>query len=209
MPNTGTGVGDEGRVPDVREDPKARFRLPQAAMGGLAEPVRFTDGQIRVLKAASDELIPPGEGFPAPSEVGVIEDFLGRYITPGGQEPTHFPFASEDDFKAHVNALGEDFLVGDSARRVATLKKVEQESSAFFSQLLSLVYYGYYSRPQVIEAIRTNLVAGRDYHGPPQPYGYLSELEQWDDSKLPRGRGTYIQTADVKPAAIKAKGTTG
>jgi hypothetical protein len=196
-------VGGGAQAPEIVQG----LRADQAAVGGLAEPVRFTERQIRVLKAASEELIPPGEGFPAPSEVGVVEDFMGRYIAPTGEAPTHFPFAAEEDFKAHVDALGDDLLSADSTERVAILKHVEREASAFFSQLLSLVYYGYYSRPQVIAAIRANLVAGRDYHGPPQPYGYLSGLEQWDDAKLPRGRGTYIRTADVKRTAIKARGT--
>ncbi len=48
-------------------------------------------------------------------------------------------------------------------------------------------------------AIRRNLPAGKDYHGPPLPYGYLDSLEPWDEETLADagGPGTYLETDAV------------
>ena len=130
-------------------------------------------------------------------------DFIGRYTAPSGEKAIHFPFVEEDDFKAAVDGLGEDFLSADSAGRVETLKRIEKEDETFFEQLRNLVYYGYYSRPAVTLAIQKNIPAARDYHGPPQPYGYIKSIERWksdEETFDSRGSsGSYIATEDVRP----------
>ena len=65
-----------------------------------------------------------------------------------------------------------------------------------FEQLRALVYYGYYSRPVVTLAINRNLPAGRDYHGPPLPYGYLQTTEPWDEDLLDAGAGERLVPRD-------------
>ena len=189
-------------APEVAPDPGAEGYLEASGrprLGGLKTPIEFTEKQVEILDAAADEIIPPGEGFPAPSEVDVV-DFIARYVAPSGQLAKHFPFAVEDDFKASVDALGDDFLSADSKGRVETLKRVEKEDETFFDQLRSLVYYGYYSMTEVTLAIRKNIPAGRDYHGPPLPDGYIRCIEPWDEEVLAaRGGGSrYIATEDVK-----------
>ena len=179
-------------------------RSDKPVLGGAAGAgVTFSDQQVAILKAASDEIIPPGDGFPAPSTVGVVEDFIPRYITPRDEEPQHYPFVAEADFKASVDALGQRFLDSHSAKRVEMLRATERDDPSFFLELKSLVYYGYYSRPVVTEAIRHNLEAGRDYRGAPQPYGYAQCIEDWDMSKLPRGRGRYIPTGEVRRVPVQ------
>jgi hypothetical protein len=177
-------------------------------LGGASDgAVVLTERQRAILRAASDEIIPPGEGFPAPSAVGVIEDFMPRYITPRGEEPGHFPFVAEETFTAAVDALGQRFLDAGPDERVETLRAVERDNPTFFAQLRDLVYYGYYSRAAVTEAIRAHLEAGRDYHGAPQPYGYAGVIEDWDQSRLPRGRGRYIPTAEVRRIEVRPAGS--
>ena len=48
-------------------------------------------------------------------------------------------------------------------------------------------------------AIRRNLPAGRDYHGPPLPYGYLQTTEPWDEELLTQAQenGSYLETDAV------------
>ncbi len=188
-------------APEVAPDPSVSgFDVGRPRLGGLVEPVEFSEQQTAILNAAADEIIPPGEGFPAPSEVDLV-DFIGRYTTPNGEKAIHYPFVDEDDFKAAIDGLGEEFLSADSAQRVETLKRVEKEDETFFTQLRNLVYYGYYSRPAVTLAIQKNLPAGRDYHGPPQPYGYIRSIERWnadEETFNARGGGGYIVTEDVK-----------
>ncbi len=193
-------MGGPEVAPDPRLEEKNGFELGRPRLGGLDFPVQFSEQQTAILNAAADEIIPPGGGFPAPSEVNIV-NFIGRYLAPSGEDPIHYPFAGEDDFKAAVDSLGEDFLSDDSKGRVETLERVEKEEEAFFDQLRSLVYYGYYSMTEVTLAIRKNLPAGRDYHGPPQPYGYISTIEWWDEDTLAsRGGGCdgYIATEDVE-----------
>jgi hypothetical protein len=184
--------------------PTATMPSPDKPVLGGADSARvtFTDQQIDILKAACDEIIPPGDGFPAPSTVGVVEDFIPRYITPRGEVPEHFPFVAEAEFKASVDALGQRFLDSPLAKRVEMLRATERDDPTFFLELKTLVYYGYYSRPVVTDAIRYNLEAGRDYRGAPQPYGYSRCIEDWDLARLPRGRGRYIPTAEVKRVAV-------
>lgn len=189
--------------PQVDADPRASWAAEKAQLGGFPKPVSFSEEQIAALNAAADELIPPGDGFPAPSSVGIVE-FVGRYVTPEGAAVKFYPLAAERDFKQHLDALGQDFARADSATKLDILRRLEREEPAFFEQLRGLVYYGYYSRPQVVQAIRENLPAGRDYHGPPQPYGYLAVIEPWDATMFAFGRGRYTATEDVKPVDVPA-----
>jgi hypothetical protein len=178
-------------------DPQEAFLAQRARMGGFDPPIAFTDQQRAALNAAADELIPPGAGFPAPSTVDVV-GFIARYVAPEGTPAAHYPFAEERPFKASVDALGKGLLKTEPSGRAAVLERVSQQEEEFFSQLLGLVYYGYYSRPSVIQAVSDNLEAGRDYHGPPQPLGYLSVTEQWEPAEIQRGRGSYLKTDQIK-----------
>jgi hypothetical protein len=208
-----TGTAETAAVAEAAAPAAAMLSSGKPVLGGAdGARVTFTDKQIEILKAASDEIIPPGDGFPAPSAVGVVEDFIPRYITPRGEEPEHFPFVAEAGFKASVDVLGQRFLDSPSAKRVEMLRATERDDPTFFLEMKTLVYYGYYSRPVVTDAIRHNLEAGRDYRGAPQPYGYARSIEDWDLTKLPRGRGRYIPTAEVKRVAVvqpAGSGTAG
>jgi gluconate 2-dehydrogenase subunit 3-like protein len=185
---------------------REKFAEHKAALGGNRKPIEFTSQQVATLEAAADELIPGGDGFPAPSEVNIV-NYIARYVTPRGKDNTQFPNAHEDDFKAKVDGLlGQAFVDADASSRVATLKRIEVEQAEFFEQLRNLVYYGYYSRREVVRAINRNLPAGRDYHASPQPYGYWEVIEPWDESLLTDVVGDYIRTEDAKRVTVKAPG---
>lgn len=174
------------------------FELGRPRLGGLATPVAFGEDEAKVIDAVADTLIPPGGGFPAPSEVGIV-DFFGRYTTPKGYRAKHYPYLEEEDLKEFLARLGSDFVQGDAESRVQEIKRLEKEQEELFGQLRSLVYYGYYSASEVTAAIAREIPAGRDYHGPPLPYGYLHCIEDWDDEVLASaGQGSgYIATDDV------------
>ena len=176
--------------------------------GGTPGAVKWSDTEAAILAAAADQIIPGGEGFPAPSEVRIL-DFIGKYVTPQGKEARNYPYAAEDDFKAALGRLGNDFVADASDARIERLKRVEAEDPTFFGQLRDLVYYGYYSRPEVTRAINENLEAGRDYVSPPQPYGYPGLIEEWDESLLARVKGDYIRTEDVKRVVVRNPATKG
>lgn len=165
-------------------------------LGGWAPHLRFSAGRADVLGAVADTLVPAGEGFPAPSEAGVVA-FLGRYVTPSGQDPRWYPFVGEDDLVAHVDGLGSSFGNGSEAERVEALRTLERQEPEFFTRLRDLVYQAYYSRPEVVAAINRELPAGRDYRVSPQPFGYLDTIADWDEDLLARVEGDYLRTEDV------------
>ncbi|MDD7939749.1 gluconate 2-dehydrogenase subunit 3 family protein [Actinomycetospora lutea] len=178
------------------------FETGRPRLGGLQNPITFSDTQAAVIDAAADTLIPPHPDWPTASEQDLLT-FVGRYVTPSGYRNKHFPFATEDEFKAGLDRLGQAFVDADTRGRtdaIAALEKASQEGTdPLFEQLRALVYYGYYSRPVVTLAINRNLPAGRDYHGPPLPYGYLQTTEPWDEDLLTQAQenGSYLETDDV------------
>ncbi len=186
-------------------DRRDAFRAARAKPGGYPTPISFSDHERTLLNAICDEIIPADGGFPAPSTVGVVDEFFARYIAPAGATVTRFPDAKEDDFKADLAHLGADFLARDSAGRVAALKQLEAEHSAFFGQLRALTYAGYYSRPAVIVVLRGAHDAGRDYRGAPQPYGYDTTTMDWGDMIPPKKRATYTATKAVKRIVLPGR----
>jgi hypothetical protein len=194
-PETTLGAGQGGGY----------FETGRPRLGGLLNPAAFTGQQAAVLNAVADTMIPPADGWPSPSEVDIVT-FAGRYITPAGYKNKHYPFATEDEFKAGLDRLGADFVNGSQQARTEAIAALESAEDPLFEQLRALVFYGYYSRPEVTMAIRKNLPAGRDYHGPPLPYGYLETTEPWDEETLSAAGegngGTYLETDAVRPLDV-------
>lgn len=176
-------------------------QLSKPPLGGWLPSVAFSQGQTDVLNAVADELIPGGDGFPAPSEVDIV-GFFARYVAPAGEESKWYPFLQEDAFKGRLDTLGRQFIDASPEGRVQALRTIETDDSEFFMRVRDVTYYGYYSRPEVIRAIRSNLPAGKDYRNSPQPFGYSDSIIDWDDELLSRVRGTYIRTEDVRPAVL-------
>lgn len=165
-------------------------------LGGWRPGIAFTDIQRGVLATVADQLIPGGDGFPAPSQAGVVP-FLARYIAPIGQPNKWYPFLEESDVRGRLDGLGEAFLGKNVDDQIETLRGLERDEPEFFGRLRDLVYHAYYSRPAVVQAINERLPAGRDLRVAPQPYGYSDTIIDWDDELLSRVRGTYKRTEDV------------
>jgi hypothetical protein len=191
------------RPPSAERDPRSRFRAEKPPIGGWLPGISITPTQTSVLNAMADRLIPGGGGFPAPSEVDVIS-FFRRYIAPEGQEPKWFPFIGELEFKARLDAFGEEFVGSSPAAQVETLQALEITEEFFFARIRDLTYYAYYSRPAVITAINANLEAGKDLRNSPQPFGYSDTMDDWDEQLLDRVRGSYTRTEDVRPVEVPA-----
>ncbi len=179
-------------------DGREKFDPFHPLYGGVPGAVVFSDVEIAVLEAAADQIVPGGEGFPAPSEVGIVA-FVAKYVTPAGEPALHYPRAAEDDFKASLGRLGVEFARANGAAQVARLEHVERDEPVFFTQLKELVYYGYYASHEVTSAINRTLEAGKDYRSPAQPYGYADVIEEWPQELLEAVEGDYLRTEDVKP----------
>jgi hypothetical protein len=59
------------------------FETGRPRLGGLQQPMTFSDLQAAVIDAAADTIIPPHPDWPTASEVDLVT-FVGRYITPSG-----------------------------------------------------------------------------------------------------------------------------
>lgn len=172
----------------IHDEIRARPQL-----GGEYPPVGFTKRHRAVLHALADALIPPANGFPAPSAVG-IADFIGRYLAPTGTPARWYPFLTEDDVKTRLDGIER---AGDDPGWAAELETLERAHPEFFTALRTLVYQGYYSHTTVTGLISTMIPGAHDLRRSPQPYGYLDGLEAWDEAALARVRGSYTGTAQV------------
>lgn len=166
--------------------------------GPSQERVTFDETTAAVLAAFADTLVPPGEGFPAPSEVRIVEDFMTRYVEPDESASGRPPGVTVGDVAELVRVLGASFATDGERERVAAVSEFEASDPLVFGKLQMLVYAGYYSRPEVRSAIAGNLDAGRDFRGTPQPHGYADVIEPWDTSALSR-RGSFVRTEEVAP----------
>jgi hypothetical protein len=168
-------------------DEYAKWKLDGEGAG-----IKLSQSELEVLNGVADALIPPEGGFPAPSAVRVAEDFIVRYVTPAGEPLVHYPQLGEDELRGFLAELFADGAGAEDA-----LRRVERERPDLFAKVRDLVYYGYYSRVEVVGAIRATLEAGRNLRAAPQPQGYLDVTEPWDASLFQHGRGTYTPTEDV------------
>ncbi len=80
------------------------------------------------------------------------------------------------------------------------LSRLEREQSEAFQSIWRLAVYGYYSQPETIAAIQSDLAPA--YHGAPLPVGYADVMPRWDVNdplQMPRSpRGSYIPTDQVE-----------
>jgi gluconate 2-dehydrogenase subunit 3-like protein len=169
-----------------------------AVRGPSQDRVSFETATVGLLNAFCDTLLPGGDGFPAPSAIRIVEDFMARYVAPDGQEIIYLPAVTLADVSALADALDEGFVAASPEARAAMVAAFESGDPDRFARLRALVYAGYYSRPEVRSAIANTLDAGRDFRRAPQPYGYEDVMEGWDESLL-NHRGRYLATADVRP----------
>jgi hypothetical protein len=154
----------------------------------------LTASERRTLERVLDALLPPEGSFPAPSTSDVIDGFIMRRVVAEGVGPVPYPGIDSAGLKGILAMLGEGPDV------VESLQRFDAERPADFLALWQLVVYGYYSRPEVIHAIQTDLAC--EYHGAPLPLGYAHVLTSWDAShplEMPRQPvGSYIETDQVR-----------
>lgn len=89
----GRASRDSARTLEAPSDPQASSR---------GDPIGVTERQLENLRAIADCRIPGRDGFPAPGEVRVVEDFVARYIARDGED-ARFPCAVEGAFKAALD----------------------------------------------------------------------------------------------------------
>jgi hypothetical protein len=154
----------------------------------------LTDAERGTLAAALDALLPPEGSFPAPSQTGMIDEFILRRIPAPGAGEVPYPGLDGDGLRAIIARLS------GAGEMTEALGALERERPEEFLALWRLAVYGYYSRPETIAAV------GRDhfapYHGAPLPLGYAHAIEPWnpgDPLQNPQHRrGAFIPTEEVR-----------
>jgi hypothetical protein len=158
----------------------------------------LTDAERETLAAALDALLPPEGSFPAPSQTGMIDDFILRRVPAPGAGLVPYPGLDGDSLGAILARLA------DGADMTEALATLERERPEEFLALWRLAVYGYYSRPETIAAISRDLYA--PYHGAPLPLGYAHAIEPWDPGDPLQNpqhqRGAYIPTEAVRRVEI-------
>lgn len=160
----------------------------------------LSDDERAVLGAALDALLPPEGSFPAPSQTGVIDDFILRRIPAVGTGVIPYPGLDAPGLRAILARL----VPGEGM--TAALEALEREQPAEFLALWRLAVYGYYSRPETIAAIQRDLAPA--YHGAPLPLGYAHAITPWDPTdpfqRPQQPRGTFIPTEAVARVDLTA-----
>jgi hypothetical protein len=135
----------------------------------------LSDSAVTRLRRVAQAMIPNSEGFP---DAGPL---VSRFVTERVDR-------AERDLLEGLLATMQD----DSSHALTTwLQRLEAKDPTNFATLRNWVYYGYYTSGSVTDALR---LAGSDYHGAPQPFGYRMDR----DAPLPRTpRGSYQKTAEV------------
>jgi hypothetical protein len=136
----------------------------------------LSDSAVARLRRVARVMIPDSEGFP---DAGPL---VSRFVTERVDQ------ADRDLLEGLLATMQDD----SSSAVTLWLERLEAEDPANFTALRNWVYYGYYTSGSVTDALR---LAGSDYHGAPQPFGYRMDR----DAPLPRTpRGSYQKTAEVR-----------
>ncbi len=121
------------------------------------------------LRAALDRLVPPVDGLPGAGSLGVLDDVKRM----GAQHPR---------YRQSLPRFGEALLATEPAfaavageAQDAALRRIEAGSPSEFALFLELVYFAYYSRPEVHARIGWRT-------GPLQPLGFA--LSPFDEAVL-------------------------
>ncbi|WP_022884700.1 four-carbon acid sugar kinase family protein [Glaciibacter superstes] len=163
--------------------------------GGWRNQAALTESERRTFDALVDTLIPPEDGWPASTALGIC-DLAMRYIVPDEEELSLYPHLRAAELREILDTTLAP-LLGDSAeKRTDFLASLEQRDPSLFCLLRDFVYYVYYGHESVVSLISSRSRHGADFHGAPQPLGYDSALETWGDKPLTR-TGAFFRTDDV------------
>ncbi len=143
--------------------------------------------QRELLRAVVDRIIPPADGVPSATLMGVTEHVEGvAGVSPQARSLLANGLKAIEVTSGRNHSKG--FLELSDAEMTAVLRQIEIEHPKLFQALVRETYSGYYSNPTALRAKNLPLSA-------PQPVGY--EVEPFDMSLLEpvRQRGKAYRDA--------------
>ncbi len=131
------------------------------------------------LMSLADTLIPEEAPWPAPSSTG-LADYLVEAIR-----------VEQDQLQ--LDTLHTTWIHSPLDEPYEAALAMEELIPAAFRLFRQICYIGYYAQPEVVRVLQTELNC--DYHSPPQPQGYVMEL---DEGIVPPTVGHYTPTNQVR-----------
>jgi hypothetical protein len=143
-------------------------------------------GVAQQLMSLADALIPADDPWPAPTSTAGLCDYFVEAIR-----------VQRDQIELRILATTwAECPVEDPEQAVLAMQRILPSSFALFRQIC---YTGYYAQAEVVRVIQSELNC--DYHSPPQPTGYVMEL----DERIPAPRiGSYTPTNQVRRVKTEA-----
>ena len=142
--------------------------------------------QRALLDAVLDRLIPTQGAMPGAGQAGTA-DYLDGIVGDSPRLARLFS-AGLRSVESAAARRGASFVEMTGDQQDEVLRSVESNKSAFFETLLMHTYNGYYSNPQVVEALGLE-------PRPPQPRGHAIELGDFGDLDVVVARGTAYREA--------------
>jgi len=136
------------------------------------------------LMSLADVLIPGQEPWPAPSST-VLVDYL--------VEAVRIP---EDQLE--LETLHVAWVKSSLDSPIEAARGVERMIPSAFALFRQICYLGYYAQPEVVRVLQSELDC--DYHSPPQPQGYVMDL---DEVIVPPRIGHYTPTSQVRSVHLE------
>ena len=137
--------------------------------------------QRALLNAILDRLIPAEGHMPGAGQAGTAEHLDA--IAGGSPRLARLFSAGLRSIESAAARRGASFVEMTADQQDEILRSVESNKSAFFETLLMHTYNGYYSNPQVIEALGLE-------PRPPQPRGHTVEFGDFGTLDAVVARGT-------------------
>jgi hypothetical protein len=136
------------------------------------------------LMSLADVLIPEQAPWPAPSSTGLADYFVDAIRVPQDQ--------------LELGALHATWLNIPRDEPLQAARAIEQRMPAAFTLFRQICYLGYYAQPEVVRVLQIEMDC--DYHSPPQPQGYVMDL---DEAIPPPKVGHYTPTNHVRNVRLE------
>ncbi|MFN6548031.1 hypothetical protein [Mycolicibacterium nivoides] len=136
------------------------------------------------LMSLADVLIPEQGPWPAPSSTGLSDYFVEAVRV------------EQDQLELEI--LHTTWVNSPLEAPFEAARATERLIPSAFTLFRQICYTGYYAQPEVIRVLQSEMDC--DYHSPPQPQGYLMDLEE---AIVPPRVGHYTPTNHVRNVRLE------
>ena len=142
--------------------------------------------QRALLDAILDRLIPATGEMPGAGQAGTADHIDG--VAGGSARMARLFAAGLRSIESAAVRRGASFVDMNVDQQDEILRGIESNKPAFFETLLMHTYNGYYSNPQVVEALGLE-------PRPPQPGGHVVEVGDFSSLDAVQSRGQAYRDA--------------